>query len=224
MPMFDPPSEDTASTIAEAQDLGISVKVLTGYATAISKGTCKMLAMGRKFCNSKRLVGGLNGAMAGEMVEKADGFAEDFPEHKYQVVDMLQECGHLTAMADDGANDAPSLKKAMWYCRGSSLPQTLEVSLALFADLATMAVACDNASYERRPVEWQLPKIWIISAVLGILLAAGTWEIVFLEIALTENWLIIVTMGGATQPSLLLVIAIAGVDVLATCFCLSGWF
>ncbi|KAJ5306047.1 hypothetical protein N7508_005062 [Penicillium antarcticum] len=102
-----------------------------------------------------------------------------------------------------------------------------------------MAVACDNASYERRPVEWQLPKIWIISAVLGILLAAGTWvirgtlflpdggrtgEIVFLEIALTENWLIIVTMGGATQPSLLLVIAIAGVDVLATCFCLSGWF
>ncbi|KAJ5306046.1 hypothetical protein N7508_005061 [Penicillium antarcticum] len=124
MPMFDPPSEDTASTIAEAQDLGISVKVLTGYATAISKGTCKMLAMGRKFCNSKRLVGGLNGAMAGEMVEKADGFAEDFPEHKYQVVDMLQECGHLTAMADDGANDAPSLKKAMWYCRGSSLPQT----------------------------------------------------------------------------------------------------
>lgn len=113
MPMFDPPREDTASTIAEAQNLGIKVKMLTGDATAIAKETCKMLALGTKVYNSERLIsGGINDAIAGKLVEKADGFAEVFPEHKYQVVDMLQERGHLTAMTGDGVNDAPSLKKA----------------------------------------------------------------------------------------------------------------
>lgn len=113
LPMFDPPREDTAHTISEAQKLGISVKMLTGDALAIAKETCKMLAMGTNVYNSDKLIhGGLSGVMAGDLVEKADGFAEVFPEHKYQVVEMLQQRGHLTAMTGDGVNDAPSLKKA----------------------------------------------------------------------------------------------------------------
>jgi len=81
-------------------------------------------------------------------------------------------------------------------------------------------------------------------AALGFLLAAGTWilrgtlflrnggivqnfgsvqEILFLEVALTENWLIFVTRGGKTWPSFQLVGAIFGVDVLATIFALFGW-
>jgi len=120
----------------------------------------------------------------------------------------------------------------------------LIVFLALFADLATVAVAYDNAHSEQRPVEWQLPKIWLISVVLGLLLALGTWvirgtlflpnggiiqnfgavqPILFLEVALTENWLIFVTRGGKTLPSFQLVGAILGVDALATIFCLFGW-
>ena len=38
LPMFDPPREDTAQTIADAQFLGVSVKMLTGDAIAIAKG------------------------------------------------------------------------------------------------------------------------------------------------------------------------------------------
>lgn len=83
----------------------------------------------------------------------------------------------------------------------------LIVFIALFADLGTIAIAYDNAPYARNPVEWQLPKIWLISSILGALLAAATWvlrgtlflnnggiiqnygsvqEILFLEVALTE--------------------------------------
>jgi H+-transporting ATPase len=121
----------------------------------------------------------------------------------------------------------------------------LIVFLALFADLATIAVAYDNAHFERRPVEWQLPKIWIISIVLGSLLALATWvlrgtmwlpgggviqnhgsiqEILFLEISLTQNWLIFVTRGFETLPSFQLVLAILGVDILSTLFAIFGWF
>lgn len=83
-----------------------------------------------------------------------------------------------------------------------------------------------------------------MSVILGILLAIGTWiirgtmflpnggivqnfgsvqEILFLEVALTENWLIFVTRGGKTWPSWQLVGAILGVDILATLFALFGW-
>ncbi|KAN0096523.1 putative plasma membrane ATPase [Hyaloscypha variabilis] len=308
LPMFDPPREDTASTIAEAQVLGLSVKMLTGDAIAIAKETCKMLALGTKVYNSERLIhGGLSGTTQHDLVEKADGFAEVFPEHKYQVVEMLQQRGHLTAMTGDGVNDAPSLKKSdcgiavegateaaqaaadiVFLAPGLStivsaikiarqifqrmkayiqyrialclhleiylvtsmiiINETIRVELivflALFADLATIAVAYDNAHFEQRPVEWQLPKIWIISVVLGILLALGTWVIrgamflpnggiienfgsiqgiLFLEVSLTENWLIFVTRGGNTWPSWQLVGAIFGVDIISTLFCVFGW-
>ena len=308
MPMFDPPREDTASTIAEAQTLGLSVKMLTGDAIAIAKETCKMLALGTKVYNSERLIhGGLSGSTQHDLVERADGFAEVFPEHKYQVVEMLQQRGHLTAMTGDGVNDAPSLKKSdcgiavegaseaaqasadiVFLAPGLStivsaikiarqifqrmksyiqyrialclhleiylvtsmiiINETIRVELivflALFADLATVAVAYDNAHYEARPVEWQLPKIWIVSVILGIMLACATWivrgsmflktgglvqnfgsvqEVLFLEVSLTENWLIFVTRGGNTWPSWQLVGAILGVDILSTFFCAFGW-
>ncbi|RDW86293.1 plasma-membrane proton-efflux P-type ATPase [Aspergillus mulundensis] len=307
-PMFDPPREDTAHTIAEAQHLGLSVKMLTGDALAIAKETCKMLALSTKVYDSERLIhGGLAGSAQHDLVEKADGFAEVFPEHKYQVVEMLQQRGHLTAMTGDGVNDAPSLKKAdcgiavegsteaaqaaadiVFLAPGLStivdaiklarqifqrmkayiqyrialcihlelylvtsmiiinetIKADLIVFIALFADLATIAVAYDNAHFEQRPVEWQLPKIWVISVVLGVLLAAGTWimraslflenggiiqnfgspqPMLFLEVSLTENWLIFVTRGGKTWPSWQLVGAIFVVDVLATLFCVFGW-
>lgn len=306
--MFDPPREDTAQTIAEAQVLGLTVKMLTGDAIAIAKETCKMLNLGTKVYNSERLIhGGLAGSTQHDLVERADGFAEVFPEHKYQVVEMLQQRGHLTAMTGDGVNDAPSLKKSdcgiavegateaaqaaadiVFLAPGLStivsaikiarqifqrmkayiqyrialcihlevylvssmliINETVRVDLivflALFADLATIAVAYDHAHFEARPVEWQLPKIWIISITLGTLLALATWVlrgamflpnggfienfgsvqgILFLEISLTENWLIFVTRGGNTWPSWQLVGAIFGVDVIATLFCVFGW-
>lgn len=46
------------------------------------------------------------------------------------------------------------------------------VSLKQYADkftpsVATIAIAYDNAPFERKPVDWQLPKVWIISTVMG---------------------------------------------------------
>jgi H+-transporting ATPase len=324
MPCSDPPRHDTLRTINDAKTLGLSIKMLTGDAVGIARETARQLGLGTNIFDAERLGLGGGGEMPGsevyDFVEAAHGFAEVFPQHKYNVVEILQQRGYLVAMTGDGVNDAPSLKKSdcgiavegasdaarsaadivflapglsaiidaiktsrqifhrmyayvvyrialslhleiflgLWIAiLNESLNLQLVVFIAIFADIATLAIAYDNAPYSKVPVKWNLPKLWGMSILLGLILAAGTWitlttmfpyivagtqdvtggivqnkglrdPIVFLEIALTENWLIFITRANgpfwSSLPSWQLVGAVLTVDVVATLFTLFGWF
>ena len=117
LPLFDPPRHDSAETIREALKLGVNVKMITGDQLAIAKETGRRLGMGTNMYPSSSLLGNhKDPALAGmpieELIEKADGFAGVFPEHKYEIVAQLQKLKHITGMTGDGVNDAPALKKA----------------------------------------------------------------------------------------------------------------
>ncbi|PIN08603.1 Plasma membrane H+-transporting ATPase [Handroanthus impetiginosus] len=115
--LFDPPRHDSAETIRRALHLGVNVKMITGDQLAIAKETGRRLGMGVNMYPSASLLGqhkdeSIAGLAIEELIEKADGFAGVFPEHKYEIVKKLQESKHIVGMTGDGVNDAPALKKA----------------------------------------------------------------------------------------------------------------
>ncbi len=114
LPLFDPPREDAKETIATALAMGVKVKMVTGDALAIAKETAKKLDLGADILDAAGLGDSQKEETpaTAESIEKADGFAQVFPEHKYHIVDVLQKRGHLVGMTGDGVNDAPALKKA----------------------------------------------------------------------------------------------------------------
>ncbi|KAI5435763.1 hypothetical protein KIW84_022260 [Lathyrus oleraceus] len=117
LPLFDPPRHDSAETITRALNLGVNVKMITGDQLAIAKETGRRLGMGTNMYPSSSLLGQSKDAAVAalpvdELIEKADGFAGVFPEHKYEIVKRLQERKHICGMTGDGVNDAPALKRA----------------------------------------------------------------------------------------------------------------
>eukprot|EP00475_Leptophrys_vorax_P025003 TRINITY_DN3479_c0_g4_i2.p1 TRINITY_DN3479_c0_g4~~TRINITY_DN3479_c0_g4_i2.p1 ORF type:complete len:974 (+),score=326.01 TRINITY_DN3479_c0_g4_i2:186-3107(+) len=118
---LDPPRPDTKQTISEAREYGVMVKMITGDHLLIAKNMAQMLDLGDDIENADELPL-LDpetkqkpvdlGKNFGDMILKADGFAQVFPEHKYLIVECLRELGYKTGMTGDGVNDAPALKRA----------------------------------------------------------------------------------------------------------------
>ncbi len=111
IPLFDPPREDAAETIKFLKDHGIRVKMITGDHLSIAHEVASHLHIGKDIY-PYQVLKSAHPAKRAEFIERADGFAEVFPEHKFTIVDTLQKNGHTVAMTGDGVNDAPALKKA----------------------------------------------------------------------------------------------------------------
>ncbi len=113
--MFDPPREDSATTIASAREHGVDVKMVTGDNVAIGKQIAVQLGLGSKILPAEYLPEKTDDPQDRTgltTIEQADGFAQVFPEHKFNIVKGLQIGGHVVGMTGDGVNDAPALKQA----------------------------------------------------------------------------------------------------------------
>ncbi|MBU7024543.1 MAG: plasma-membrane proton-efflux P-type ATPase, partial [Theionarchaea archaeon] len=109
--LYDPPREDSAETIQTAQSMGAEVKMVTGDHVAIAKEIAGQVNLGTNIAEASSFLDKPD-SEAQRIVEKADGFAQVFPEHKFRIVELLQARGHIVGMTGDGVNDAPALKKA----------------------------------------------------------------------------------------------------------------
>ncbi len=114
IPLSDPVRDDSKLTVDAAKEMGINIKMVTGDQVAIAKEIGRQLDLGKEIVDASlfdETKPHETGKLADD-IERADGFAQVFPEHKYHIVDVLQQRGHIVGMTGDGVNDAPALKKA----------------------------------------------------------------------------------------------------------------
>lgn len=113
--IIDPPRDEAAAAIAEAQGAGIRTMMITGD----HPKTAARIAADLGIVDSgdaRALTGAQLDKLSDDEFQEAtrevDVYARVAPEHKLRIVDALQADGHVVAMTGDGVNDAPALKSA----------------------------------------------------------------------------------------------------------------
>ena len=152
LPLFDPPRDDAKATIATAGKMGVKVKMVTGDALAIAQETAKKLGMGTNILDAGSLGDEKDQetTAVAKAIEKADGFAQVFPEHKFHIVDDLQKLGHIVGMTGDGVNDAPALKKADCGIAVSSATDAARAAAAIVLMTPGLSVIIDAIKESRK--------------------------------------------------------------------------
>ncbi len=152
LPLFDPPWDDAESTIASAVKMGIKIKMVTGDAIAIAQETAKKLGLGTNILDARGLGDTKHQETAAVLgaIEKADGFAQVFPEHKFHIVDVLQKHDHIVGMTGDGVNDAPALKKSDCGIAVSGATDAARAAASIVLTTPGLSVIIDAIKESRR--------------------------------------------------------------------------
>ena len=107
----DPARETAAQVVADCQDAGVHLVLITGdhpeTARAIAEGlgitaAAPGVALGESVARGEHV----------DRVEEIGVYARTKPEQKVDIVKAWQDRGHVVAMTGDGVNDAPALRRA----------------------------------------------------------------------------------------------------------------
>ncbi|MEW5985451.1 MAG: cation-translocating P-type ATPase [Chloroflexota bacterium] len=112
--MLDPARPEVKEAVGICQTAGIRPVMITGDHPLTAQHIARELRIASD--GSNVLVGQQLAQMSIEqlerVVEDVPVYARVSPEHKLNIVQALQDKGHIVAMTGDGVNDAPALKKA----------------------------------------------------------------------------------------------------------------
>ncbi|KAI8026200.1 hypothetical protein LOK49_LG02G01324 [Camellia lanceoleosa] len=174
--------------------------------------TGRRLGMGTNMYPSSALLGqnkdeSISALPVDELIEKADGFAGVFLEHKYEIERRLQARKHICGMTGDGVNDAPALKKAdigIIYAVSITIrivlgfmllaliwrfdfPPFMVLIIAILNDGTIMTISKDRVKPSPQPDSWKLAEIFVTGVILGGYLAMMT--VIFFWVAYKTNFL-----------------------------------
>jgi P-type Ca2+ transporter type 2C len=135
--LLDPPRLEATQAIAECQQAGIAVKMITGDHQTTASAIAGELGLHGKALSGAD-IDRLDAAQLAKVIDDITVFARVSPAHKVKIVRALQSKGHVVAMTGDGVNDAPALKQAdIGVAMGIS-------GTAVAKEAATMVLTDDN--------------------------------------------------------------------------------
>ena len=103
----DPPRANSKTLVKGLQELGVQVVMVSGDNLATAATIAQRVGIGDRAASAEEL----NHLDAGGALNY-DVYGRVFPEHKIQLVRLLQKAGHVVGMTGDGVNDAPALRQA----------------------------------------------------------------------------------------------------------------
>jgi Mg2+-importing ATPase len=109
---LDPAKPSAHEAIVSLQELGVSVKVLTGDNEVVTKKICRDVGIPYEHIVLGNELDGMNDEKLREEVRSVSIFAKLSPMQKQRVVSVLQQMGHTVGFMGDGINDAAALKTA----------------------------------------------------------------------------------------------------------------
>lgn len=133
----DPPRMEATQAIAECQQAGIAVKMITGDHQTTASAIAGELGLHGKALSGAD-IDRMDAVQLAKVIDDVTVFARVSPAHKVKIVRALQAKGHVVAMTGDGVNDAPALKQAdIGVAMGIS-------GTAVAKEAATMVLTDDN--------------------------------------------------------------------------------
>jgi magnesium-transporting ATPase (P-type) len=115
--IMDPPRPEAVVAVKEAQQAGITVKMITGDHPSTAAAIGRLLGLCEERCvaiTGRELdqIATESQQRFDETVLNHDVFARTTPEHKLRIIESLWRQVFVSSMTGDGVNDAPALKAA----------------------------------------------------------------------------------------------------------------
>jgi Mg2+-importing ATPase len=109
---LDPPKLSAGPALAELQQLGVHIKVITGDSPLVTQHVCQQLGLEVKGILLGKEISELDDLALQRRVEHINLFCRANPSQKQRIIMALKANGHVVGYMGDGINDAPSLHSA----------------------------------------------------------------------------------------------------------------
>ena len=106
--LSDPARPESAQLVQALHAQGVRVVMVTGDGEA----TARSIAAKVGILGDVAPAGTIGDSLDPETAERYEVFSGVLPEHKFTLVKVLQDAGHVVGMTGDGVNDAPALSQA----------------------------------------------------------------------------------------------------------------